>query len=297
MRKATLIQTGIWRDAAFRSLSTESRLTYLMLISQPDIEPTGMLRVWFSRWQQATGLSEPALVICLRELEAQRFLWLDMEAGELVVRGFVKWNIEGRPNLETAAAIGYDGIVSEWLRYELAQAYPGLFEYDGGEPFANPSGTVPEPFTENGETVREPSEASPVDGSRQLVVSSSSVLRTRENARGRREDVEEVFKAYQEHHPGRKLTKGREKLIERRLREFSAPVLVQAIHGNHLDPWCCGENPNRTEYHDLETILRNADKIERYADLARTGPKLNGAARTMAMAQELRRQEEADAPF
>jgi hypothetical protein len=84
--------------------------------------------------------------------------------------------------------------------------------------------------------------------------------------------VDEVWNAYLEHHPASKLTTGRRDLIGRRLKEHPVDVLVAAVHGNHRSPFHCGENDQGKTYHALELILRDAGKIEGFAELAGETP-------------------------
>lgn len=95
-----------------------------------------------------------------------------------------------------------------------------------------------------------------VDGPRKLVDRSATTR---------------VWSAYEEHSPQAKLTAARKQLIQRRLKDYPEETLVAAIHGNHQDPWCNGENPAGRTYHGLDLILRNADTIEKYAALAMNG--------------------------
>jgi hypothetical protein len=77
--------------------------------------------------------------------------------------------------------------------------------------------------------------------------------------------VVQVWQAYERHHPRARLTPDRRKRIQTKLRHYDVDTLIAAINGNHRDPWCCGENADGKEYHDLELILRNGGTIERYA--------------------------------
>jgi hypothetical protein len=88
-------------------------------------------------------------------------------------------------------------------------------------------------------------------------------------------DVHLVWGEYQKLHPQAKLSAERKRLIASRLRLYPADMLIAAIHGNHADPYCNGENPTGTTYHDLGLIIRNADKIEKYAALATNGHRPN----------------------
>lgn len=82
-----------------------------------------------------------------------------------------------------------------------------------------------------------------------------------------RTEIETVWTAYSAHHPRAQLTTHRRDLIRRRLKDHPAATLAAAIHGNHKDPHCNGQNDRGTEFHALTLILRDADHIERYAAL------------------------------
>lgn len=80
--------------------------------------------------------------------------------------------------------------------------------------------------------------------------------------------ADRVWAAYTKHHPRAFLSSERSRLINKRLGEgYPADVLIDAIDGNHLDPHCSGENDRMKQYHSLSLILRDADHIERYAEL------------------------------
>lgn len=83
-----------------------------------------------------------------------------------------------------------------------------------------------------------------------------------------RSDVDRVWGNYQHRHPTARLTTARRELIKRRLRDYDVDTLKAAIEGNHLDPFCNGENDRGQTYHGLELILRDAEHVERYAAIA-----------------------------
>lgn len=83
------IATAIWRDEDFLALSTDARFTYLMLLSQPNISPCGVLELTERRWARNLGFDcGPAL----DELVAHRFLVIDQDTEEVLIRTFVKWD-------------------------------------------------------------------------------------------------------------------------------------------------------------------------------------------------------------
>lgn len=68
---------------------------------------------------------------------------------------------------------------------------------------------------------------------------------------------------------GRKprLTDERSKLITVAINQYGADTVKQAVRGCSLSPWHMGQNPSGTRYTDIELILRDAGRIERFASL------------------------------
>lgn len=85
------IMCSIWDDPDFCQLSAVAQRTYFMLVTQPDITACGSLSLTVRRWARTLpesdrGSLEPAL----RELEAERFVLVDYDTEELLVRTFAK---------------------------------------------------------------------------------------------------------------------------------------------------------------------------------------------------------------
>lgn len=60
----------------------------------------------------------------------------------------------------------------------------------------------------------------------------------------------------------------RRKCIERAIRDYGVDVCMDAVRGCSLSDWHMGNNPQGKRYDDITLILRNADKIEKFANLA-----------------------------
>jgi hypothetical protein len=94
--------------------------------------------------------------------------------------------------------------------------------------------------------------------------------------------VEQVFEAWTAS-TGRVrtvLTPKRRKLIRRALDLYPLDDLVAAVRGWRHSPHHRGENDRHTVYNDLELLLRDAAKIERFRDLELTGGRA-GQARAL----------------
>jgi hypothetical protein len=81
-----------------------------------------------------------------------------------------------------------------------------------------------------------------------------------------------IWTAFTSYHPTSKPTAKRKRRLAARVKEgFTDEILLAAIHGNHADPWCNGENADGKEYHAFELIFRDAEHVERYAALSTNG--------------------------
>jgi hypothetical protein len=101
----------------------DQQWAYFMLGTQPDISAAGMLPLTVKRWSgYAFGATPDALSDALSGLVARRFLVIDEDTEELLVRSFVKWdgginNEKRRPVVVEAA----HAIASPILRGALAK--------------------------------------------------------------------------------------------------------------------------------------------------------------------------------
>src|SRR3990167_7445122 len=78
--------------------------------------------------------------------------------------------------------------------------------------------------------------------------------------------VERVFNVYRSYHPRSALDARKRDLVRLALRSHTEDTCIAAIHGNHVDSYCCGQNDRGQEYHALSLILRDDDHIVRYAE-------------------------------
>lgn len=93
--------------------------------------------------------------------------------------------------------------------------------------------------------------------------------------------VDEVFDAWlaSTKRTGRTvLDSKRRSLITAALKTHPLEDVIDAVRGWENSPYHRGENPERKKWNDLGLLLRDAERIERFRDLAR-GPRLNGNSR------------------
>lgn len=87
------IVTTIYADPEFCGLSAGAQRTYFMLVVQPEITACGSLALTLRRWAKTVPEAERHLLgAWLTELEQARYVLVDEDTEELLVRTFAKWD-------------------------------------------------------------------------------------------------------------------------------------------------------------------------------------------------------------
>jgi hypothetical protein len=87
------IMTAIWRNKEFRALDESPQRAYILLVTQPDISAAGVLPLRLRRWaDMSADSSVDSLTRALKVLEAGRFIVVDWDVEELLVRSFIRWD-------------------------------------------------------------------------------------------------------------------------------------------------------------------------------------------------------------
>ena len=121
-RSEARISVDIWNDADFRALSRDAQWAFMFLLSQHDLAHDGVLALRIRRWSQcADGTKPDGMIGFLEELERARFIVVDYDAEELLVRSFIRRDkVYKQPNVLRAAADHLPLVTSARLRYALA---------------------------------------------------------------------------------------------------------------------------------------------------------------------------------
>lgn len=121
-RTEARILTSIWEDAGFLALPPPARLLFLFLISQPDIDYSGVLPLRERRWAGTNGITVDQLRAQLDVLAEHRFVVVDEDAEELLVRSFVRNDgVYRQPNLLRSASRSLGSVRSVQIRSALAE--------------------------------------------------------------------------------------------------------------------------------------------------------------------------------
>jgi hypothetical protein len=87
------IQCSIWDNEDFLALSVDAKAAYFMLSTQKEIEACGSLALTLRRWARMLSGGDPRVLVgWLNELADARFIVIDKDTEELLVRTFVKWD-------------------------------------------------------------------------------------------------------------------------------------------------------------------------------------------------------------
>ena len=121
------VQSAIWRDREFRLLTAFAQHTYVMLATQPDISSCGVLALTETRWARyASDSSAAAVTAALDSLarHPQRYVVIDEDTGELLVRSFVKHdkgygNAKRLPAIKAAAGAVESPILRGQINIEM----------------------------------------------------------------------------------------------------------------------------------------------------------------------------------
>lgn len=121
-RSEARISVDIWTDPDFLELSPGAQRLYLFLVSQPDVTHVGMLALRERRWaRMARGGTVEQVRVDLLELAAERFIVLDEDTEEVLIRSFIRRDgVYRQPNLLRAAEKALALVTSPLLRASIA---------------------------------------------------------------------------------------------------------------------------------------------------------------------------------
>lgn len=113
------LRAGIWSDPDFLALAASQQRAYLLALSQPGITYCGVLPYTPRRWARlAPDTTEADIRAALDELAARRFVVIDEDTEELLIRTFIKHDgVLKSPNVARSALNSWThGIHSQRIR-------------------------------------------------------------------------------------------------------------------------------------------------------------------------------------
>ena len=139
-RSEARILTSIWDDDDFLALESDEQRLFMFLLSQPDLAHDGVIPLRERRWaRKARGLTVADIGKVLRGLADARFVVVDEDEEELLVRSFIRRDkVYKQPNVLRAAADHLPLVKSPAIRAAL-YAELGRLE---GEPMSDGSAEI-----------------------------------------------------------------------------------------------------------------------------------------------------------
>jgi hypothetical protein len=121
-RSYAKVYRDIWGDRDFTSQPAAVQYLYLFLLSQPNLNAAGVLPLTIRRWASVAGRGKPENIEAdLASLEARKYVLMDYDTEELLVRTYIRndglWRI---PNTLYAVVRDAERTVSSTLRSALA---------------------------------------------------------------------------------------------------------------------------------------------------------------------------------
>lgn len=122
------VLTAIWSNSGFLALPGNAKLLYLLLASQSDISAVGTLPLTVRRWtNMIPDWQAGTTAMALEQLEAGRFIVVDADTEELLVRSFVRHD-GGHGNGKRLQVIRKDalGVTSVKIRLAIMREFDRL---------------------------------------------------------------------------------------------------------------------------------------------------------------------------
>lgn len=133
------IHVSIWSDEDFRALPAVAQNMWFTLLSQPRLSYCGVLDYMPTRLAQLSAKATVRSVgSAVNRLVASRFVTVDPETGELLLRSFVRHDgLLSQPNVTKRMAKDYESVLSPALKAtieaELRRAFTEDPEMKGWE--------------------------------------------------------------------------------------------------------------------------------------------------------------------
>lgn len=120
-RTEARLAVSIWQDPEFLALGPMEQRGFMFLISQPDLAYTGVIALRERRWSQsAAGLNRDDVERDVKGLEAQRFVVVDWDREELLVRTLMRGDrVYKQPQILSVAREQLASVTSPIIRRAL----------------------------------------------------------------------------------------------------------------------------------------------------------------------------------
>jgi hypothetical protein len=120
------IKAEVWRDEEFRALTIHAQWAFFMLLSQPDLSLCGAIAYRPGRWSRyAPNLGAERMAALIETLAEKRYVLVDLDTEELLIRTFVKHECNLKnPKVKAGVLSAINQIESPALRQSIADGSP-----------------------------------------------------------------------------------------------------------------------------------------------------------------------------
>ena len=108
MARYRKIDSRVWNDAKFRSLSDNAKLVFVMLLTHPNMTALGAMRATVSGLAEELGWETEAFREAFQEASAKGMAEHDPKACFVALPNFLKYNGPESPNVVKAWASALD---------------------------------------------------------------------------------------------------------------------------------------------------------------------------------------------
>ena len=264
MSKFRKIESKIWNDQKFNTLSDKGKLLFFFLLTHPHLTGVGAMRTSVKGLGCELGWDEKAFHRAFREVSGTGMVKVDERACFLWLPNFLKYNKPESPNVVKSWQGMLDYLPECSLKTQLIQQLKDLAEgLSQGFREAFPKTLLNQ---EQEQEQEQEEEICPVARATRPVSSDQkSKLGNQDN------NVEAVFSHWQTvlNHPKAKLDDKRKRVIQAALTtlDFSVANLKQAIEGCAKSDFHMGQSEKSQRYDGVDLIFRNAEHIEKFMDM------------------------------
>lgn len=119
------LQRSIWDDDDFAALTPHAKLVYLHLFSHRKTTTCGLLDLMPARWARVLAMPLGDVEEAVTALEAARFVLVDVDTAELVIRTYVRHDVDlTRAHMAKGVWNAWEQVESPRLRTELLAEFP-----------------------------------------------------------------------------------------------------------------------------------------------------------------------------
>jgi hypothetical protein len=256
------VDSKIWNDDKFRSLTDDGKLVFLFILTHPHMTGLGAMRATIPGLAAELKWSTKAFQEAFGEALRKGIIEYDEDACFVGLPNFIKYNPPESANVVKSWGKVWTDIPECSLQVKLYERVKGFLEafHEGyleaymlivKQKCEQPSGNQ-EQEQEQEQELKHTSPPAPCSSKDQVL---------------------EVIDHYKTYHPTamrnpQPASKEWKKICDRLKEGYTVEQLKLAIDGNHRSPHHCGKNDSGTLFHGLELIFRDASKVDGFVEMA-----------------------------